>query len=201
MWISLHFAVSHEAVALNSIWLLSIAAQWQCKRKTVAIKSQTKHPHPVWLYNLCTKAWLKPLAAGCLVHANPSAPEAWLLGHVGMKAASGWHTAQGPGSNPQLGTSISIRMNMSISLGRCWEAEYENRCWWQAGRGRDSLAWMNDGKGGGQGDRCSVSVCICWCWRICLLGNFPLRVSLLVVELELPKTPDVLFYFRWGLAY
>ncbi len=45
-----------------------------------------------------------------------------------MKAATGWHADQGPGSNPQLGASISIRMNMSISSGRCWEAEYENRC-------------------------------------------------------------------------
>lgn len=81
--------------------------------------------------NLCTStaaARQRPLAAGCLVHANPSSPEAGLLGHVGMKAATGWHAAQGPGSNPILGACISIRMNMSISSGWCWEAEYENRC-------------------------------------------------------------------------
>lgn len=103
--------------------------------------------------NLCSRAaraQQRLLAAGCLVQANPPSPEARLLGHVGMKAATGWHAAQGPGSNPQLGASIS-RMNMSICSGRCWEAEYENRCWWQQGRGRDWLAWMNDGKDGGVG--------------------------------------------------
>lgn len=62
-----------------------------------------------------SRAWHGPKAAGCLLCANPSAPEAGLLGHVGMNAATGCHAAHGPGSNPQLGTSISIRMNMSIS--------------------------------------------------------------------------------------
>lgn len=80
--------------------------------------------------NLCSRAARarqRQLAVGCLVQANPSPPEARLLGHVGMKAATDWHAAQGPGSNPQLGASIS-RMNMSVCSGQCWEAEYENRC-------------------------------------------------------------------------
>lgn len=47
-------------------------------------------------------------AAGCLVRANPWSPAAELLGHVGMKAAPGWHAAQAAGSNPQLGARISI---------------------------------------------------------------------------------------------
>lgn len=89
------------------------------------------------------KAQQRPLALGCLVHANPLSPAARLLGHVGMKATPGWHAAQGPGSNPQLDASISIRMNMSISSGRCWEAEYESRCRWREGRGRNRLARMN----------------------------------------------------------
>lgn len=54
---------------------------------------------------------------------------------MGMTATPGWHAAQGSGSNPQLGASISIRANMSISPGWCWEAEYENSCWVAGGKG------------------------------------------------------------------
>lgn len=109
---------------------LSIIVQVQTLKATW-LSPKIKKVHILSDCNLCTRAaraQQRPLAAGCLVHANPSSPEARLLGHVGMKAATGWHAAQGPGSNPQLGASISIRMNMSISSSRCWEAEYENRC-------------------------------------------------------------------------
>lgn len=147
MWICLYVAVCRDTVKLIQMKPVSITVQRQGEFENHW--APNTQPRILCECNLCiraARARQRPLAAGCLVHANPSSPEARLLGHVGMKAATGWHAAQGPGSNPQLGASISIRMNMSISSSRCWEAEYENRCWWQEGRGRDRLAWMNDRK-------------------------------------------------------